>query len=42
LAPFFRGDEIIIHGTKGIEHGSLKRISEVLKEELPLPQNVVY
>jgi len=35
LAPFFRGDELIVHGTKGIEHGSLKRISQVLKEELP-------
>jgi glycerol-3-phosphate dehydrogenase (NAD(P)+) len=35
LAPFFKGDELIVHGTKGIEHGSLKRISQVLKEELP-------
>lgn len=35
FAPLFRGDELIVHGTKGIEHGSLKRISEVLKEELP-------
>ena len=35
LARFFKGDELIIHGTKGIEHGSLKRISEVLVEELP-------
>jgi glycerol-3-phosphate dehydrogenase (NAD(P)+) len=35
LAPLFKGDELLIHGTKGIEHGSLKRMSEVLKEELP-------
>jgi glycerol-3-phosphate dehydrogenase (NAD(P)+) len=35
LAPFFRGDELLIHATKGIEPGSLKRISEILTEELP-------
>ncbi len=37
-APFFRGDEILLHATKGIEDGSLKRISEVLEEELPCPR----
>lgn len=36
LAPLFRGDEVVIHATKGIEEGSLKRISELLREELPV------
>ena len=35
FAPFIRGDEVIFHATKGVEEGSLKRISEVLQEELP-------
>ncbi len=35
VAPFLQGDEIILHATKGIEAGSLKRISEILTEELP-------
>lgn len=35
FAPYFRGSEIVIHATKGIEAVSLKRISEVLAEELP-------
>lgn len=34
-APLFHGDEVILHATKGIEQGSMKRISEVLSEELP-------
>lgn len=34
-ASFFSGDEILFHATKGIEPGSLKRISQVLLEELP-------
>lgn len=38
LAPFFSGDEILIHATKGIEEGTLKRISEVLREEIPCPR----
>ncbi|MGZ3688377.1 MAG: NAD(P)H-dependent glycerol-3-phosphate dehydrogenase [Bdellovibrionota bacterium] len=38
LAPLFRGDEIILHATKGIEEGSLKRISEILRDELPCPR----
>ncbi|MEK7691127.1 MAG: NAD(P)H-dependent glycerol-3-phosphate dehydrogenase [Bdellovibrionota bacterium] len=38
LARHLRGDEIIIHATKGVEEGSLKRISEVLLEELPTPR----
>lgn len=38
LAPYFRGDEIILHATKGIEESSLKRISEILREELPCPR----
>ncbi len=37
LAPFLKGDEIVIHATKGIvaENDGVKRISEVLAEELP-------
>jgi glycerol-3-phosphate dehydrogenase (NAD(P)+) len=38
LAPYFGGDELILHATKGIESGSLKRISEILREELPCPR----
>jgi glycerol-3-phosphate dehydrogenase (NAD(P)+) len=38
LAPFFRGDELILHATKGIEEGSMKRISEILREEIPCPR----
>ena len=36
IAPFFRGSEIVLHATKGIEEQSLKRISTVLAEELPV------
>lgn len=36
IAPLLRGHEILIHATKGIEEGTLKRVSEVLGEELPL------
>ena len=36
IAPFLKGSEIILHATKGIEEESLKRISEVLAEELPI------
>jgi glycerol-3-phosphate dehydrogenase (NAD(P)+) len=36
FAPLFRGDEIILHATKGIEEGSMKRISVILAEELPV------
>lgn len=35
VAKYFQGDEIILHATKGIEAGSMKRISEVLMEEIP-------
>jgi glycerol-3-phosphate dehydrogenase (NAD(P)+) len=38
LAPYFSGDEILLHATKGIEEGTLKRISEVLREEIPCPR----
>ncbi|MGK5084241.1 NAD(P)H-dependent glycerol-3-phosphate dehydrogenase [Bdellovibrionota bacterium FG-1] len=38
LAPFFKGHEILIHATKGVEEGSLKRVSEILREELPCPR----
>lgn len=36
VAPLMSGDEIVLHATKGIEPGSLKRMSEVLREELPV------
>lgn len=36
LAPLFTGSEILLHATKGLEAGSLKRISQILLEELPL------
>jgi glycerol-3-phosphate dehydrogenase (NAD(P)+) len=36
FAPFFRGDEIILHATKGIEEGTMKRVSTMLAEELPV------
>lgn len=35
LAHYFRGDEVVLHATKGVEEGSLKRISVILQEELP-------
>jgi glycerol-3-phosphate dehydrogenase (NAD(P)+) len=35
-AKYFKGDEIVLHATKGIEEHSLKRISMVLSEELPI------
>lgn len=36
VAPFLKGSEMILHATKGIEEQSLKRISQVLSEELPI------
>ena len=36
LAKHLSGEEILIHATKGVEEGTLKRISEVLGEELPI------
>lgn len=38
FAPFLRGDEIILHATKGIEEGTMKRVSVMLREELPCPR----
>jgi glycerol-3-phosphate dehydrogenase (NAD(P)+) len=38
FARFFRGHEILLHATKGIEAGTLKRVSEILKEEVPCPR----
>lgn len=35
LAPHISGSELMIHVTKGIEQGTLKRISTILEEELP-------
>lgn len=35
IAPLISGEEVILHATKGIESGSLKRVSEILKAELP-------
>jgi len=36
MAPFLTGDEIVIHVSKGVEIESLKRVSQVLEEELPV------
>jgi glycerol-3-phosphate dehydrogenase (NAD(P)+) len=36
FAPLFRGDEIVLHATKGIEEGPMKRVSTMLAEELPV------
>ena len=36
VAPYLKGSEIVLHATKGIEEQSLKRISVVLSEELPI------
>lgn len=38
FAPFFGGNEILLHATKGVEEKSLRRISEVLREEIPCPR----
>ena len=38
FAPFFTGEEILLHATKGVEQGTLKRISEILREEIPCPR----
>lgn len=35
MAPWFQGDELILHATKGVEPETMKRISEVLAEEIP-------
>lgn len=36
VAGLLRGTEIVLHATKGIEEGTLKRMSVVLAEELPI------
>ncbi len=38
VAPYLTGQEIVLHATKGIEQGTLKRISVILREELPCPR----
>jgi len=38
VAHLFTGEEILIHATKGVEAGSLKRMSVVLREEIPCPR----
>ena len=38
VSRFLKGDEIILHATKGIEEKTLKRISEILRDELPCPR----
>jgi glycerol-3-phosphate dehydrogenase (NAD(P)+) len=38
IAPHLTGEEVVLHATKGIEEGTLKRISVVLREELPCPR----
>jgi glycerol-3-phosphate dehydrogenase (NAD(P)+) len=35
FSKYMSGEEIVLHATKGIEPKSLKRISEILTEELP-------
>jgi glycerol-3-phosphate dehydrogenase (NAD(P)+) len=38
LARFFQGDEILLHAVKGVEEGTLKRVSTILREEIPCPR----
>jgi glycerol-3-phosphate dehydrogenase (NAD(P)+) len=38
LAPLLTGEEVILHATKGIEPETLKRVSVILREELPCPR----
>ncbi len=38
MAGFFKGEEIVLHATKGIEEVSMKRVSQMLAEELPCPR----
>jgi glycerol-3-phosphate dehydrogenase (NAD(P)+) len=33
MSPFLTGEHMIVHATKGIEQGSFRRMSEVLREE---------
>jgi len=35
-ATFYSGSELVLHATKGIEDGTLHRISQIIREELPL------
>lgn len=35
IAPLLTGEELILHATKGIEAKTLKRVSEMLRAELP-------
>ena len=38
LAPYFKGDEVLLHATKGVEEGTLKRVTTILNEEVPCPR----
>lgn len=38
IARWLSGSEVILHATKGVEQGTLKRVSEILTEELPCPR----
>jgi glycerol-3-phosphate dehydrogenase (NAD(P)+) len=38
MSGCFQGDEVLLHATKGIEEGTLKRISQILDEEIPCPR----
>lgn len=38
IAPLLRGSEVILHAAKGVEDATLKRVSDVLREELPCPR----
>ena len=35
ISPFLRGDEVVLHATKGLESQTMKRVSEILFEEIP-------
>jgi glycerol-3-phosphate dehydrogenase (NAD(P)+) len=38
FAKYFKGHEILLHATKGIEPGTMKRVSQILVEEIPCPR----
>jgi glycerol-3-phosphate dehydrogenase (NAD(P)+) len=35
IAPLLTGEEVVLHATKGVEPQTLKRVSEIFREELP-------
>ena len=38
FSKFFTGEEILLHATKGVEQGTMKRVTEILAEEIPCPR----